>query len=68
MPQEIWDIVLPYLHAFKNVFSKALFNLHLEHKQWDHAIELLPDFAPSSCKVYSLALKEQDKLNAFLPQ
>ncbi|KAG5727577.1 hypothetical protein E4T56_gene12357 [Termitomyces sp. T112] len=40
----------------------------LEHKQWDHAIELLPNSTPSSCKVYPLAPKEQDKLNAFLQE
>ncbi|KAG5334679.1 hypothetical protein C0989_003098 [Termitomyces sp. Mn162] len=26
MPQEFWDVVPSYLHAFKDVFSKALFN------------------------------------------
>ncbi|KAG5348993.1 hypothetical protein C0989_006663, partial [Termitomyces sp. Mn162] len=62
------DIVPPYLHAFENMFSKASFNLLLEHKQWDHAIELMPDSKPSSCKVYPLAPKEQDKLDAFLQE
>ncbi|KAG5335024.1 hypothetical protein C0989_002446 [Termitomyces sp. Mn162] len=55
MPQEFWDVELPYLHTFKDVFSKALFGLLLEHKRWDHTIELLLDSAPSSCKVYLLA-------------
>ncbi|KAG5733790.1 hypothetical protein E4T56_gene8161 [Termitomyces sp. T112] len=68
MPQEFRDVVPPYLHVFKDVFSKASFNSFPECKKWDHAIELLPDSAPSSCKVYPLMLWEQDKLNAFLQE
>ncbi|KAG5734827.1 hypothetical protein E4T56_gene629 [Termitomyces sp. T112] len=68
MLQEFWDVVFPYLHAFEYVFSKALFDLLLEHKLWDHAIELLPDSMPTSCKVYLLAPKEQDEFNAFLQE
>ncbi|KAG5349654.1 hypothetical protein C0989_002510 [Termitomyces sp. Mn162] len=48
---EIWEfqnIVLPYLHAFEDVFSKALFDSLLEHKQWDYTIELLLDSILSS--------------------
>ncbi|KNZ74853.1 hypothetical protein J132_05851 [Termitomyces sp. J132] len=68
VPQEFWDVVLPYLHAFEDMFSKASFDLLPKHKRWDHAIELLPNSALSSCKVYSLMLREQDKLNAFLQE
>ncbi|KAG5727735.1 hypothetical protein E4T56_gene20751 [Termitomyces sp. T112] len=50
-PQEFWDVVPPYLHAFEDVFSKASFNLLLECKRWDHAIELLPNSAPSSSEL-----------------
>ncbi|KAG5335270.1 hypothetical protein C0989_001607 [Termitomyces sp. Mn162] len=53
MPQEFWDMVPPYLHAFEDVFSKASFNLLLECK---------------SCKVYPLMPREQDELNAFLQE
>ncbi|KNZ82299.1 hypothetical protein J132_00114 [Termitomyces sp. J132] len=66
--QEFQDIVPPYLHVFEDVFSKASFDLLPEHKQWDHAIELLPDSTPSSCKVYPLVPREQDKLDAFLQE
>ncbi|KNZ73720.1 hypothetical protein J132_10323, partial [Termitomyces sp. J132] len=34
----------------------------------DHAIELILDAEPSSCKVYSLALHKQDELDAFLQE
>ncbi|KAG5733224.1 hypothetical protein E4T56_gene20877 [Termitomyces sp. T112] len=53
MPQEFWDVVLPYLHAFENVFFKALFDSLLECK---------------SCKVYLLVPREQNKLDAFLQE
>ncbi|KNZ75176.1 hypothetical protein J132_04661, partial [Termitomyces sp. J132] len=62
------DVVLSYLHAFENVFSKASFDLLLECKRWDHTIELLLDSTPSSYKVYPLVSREQDKLNAFLQE
>ncbi|KAG5728181.1 hypothetical protein E4T56_gene19290 [Termitomyces sp. T112] len=67
-PQEFWDMVLLYLHAFKDVFSKASFDSLLECNMWDHAIKLLPNSAPSSCKVYPLAPREQDELDAFLQE
>ncbi|KNZ78033.1 hypothetical protein J132_02677, partial [Termitomyces sp. J132] len=61
-----WDIEPSYFHAFEDVLSKTSFDLLPECKQWDHTIELLPDSTPSSCKVYLLVLKEQDKLDTFL--
>ncbi|KNZ73448.1 hypothetical protein J132_03972 [Termitomyces sp. J132] len=50
---------------FEDVFSKALFDLLPECKQWDYAIELMPDSKLLSCKVYLLAAKKQNKLDAF---
>ncbi|KAG5722174.1 hypothetical protein E4T56_gene6842 [Termitomyces sp. T112] len=67
-PQEFQDVVPPYLHMFEDVFSKALFDSLPECKRWDHTIELLPDSALSSCKVYPLTLREQDELDAFLQE
>ncbi|KAG5728483.1 hypothetical protein E4T56_gene19562 [Termitomyces sp. T112] len=67
-PQEFQDVVPPYLHAFEDVFSKASFDSLPEHKRWDHAIELVPNSTPSSCKVYSLTPQEQDELNVFLQE
>ncbi|KAG5724273.1 hypothetical protein E4T56_gene15911 [Termitomyces sp. T112] len=68
MPQEFQDVEPPYLYAFEDVFSKALFDSLLECKRWDYAIELLPDSAPSSCKVYLLAPREQEELDTFLQE
>ncbi|KAG6882549.1 hypothetical protein C0993_010134 [Termitomyces sp. T159_Od127] len=41
LPWAFWDVVLQYLHSFEDVFFKASFDSLLEHKQWDHAIELM---------------------------
>ncbi|KAG5725697.1 hypothetical protein E4T56_gene7297 [Termitomyces sp. T112] len=57
-----------HLYDFEDVSSKASFDSLPEHKQWDHAIELIPDAEPSSCKVYPLTLCEQDELDAFLQE
>jgi len=40
----------------------------LEHRKWDHVIELTPGAEPKSSKVYSLSLLEQEKLDAFLEE
>ena len=40
----------------------------LQHWSWDHTINLKPDFKPSDCKVYLLALKEQDVLKDFIAE
>ncbi|KAG5349615.1 hypothetical protein C0989_002740 [Termitomyces sp. Mn162] len=66
VPWEFWDVIPPYLHAFKDVSSKASFNLLPKCKQWDYAINLLPNSMPTSCKVYLLVPREQDKLDTFL--
>lgn len=67
-PWSFHDAMPVYLHDFEDVFSKASFDSLLERKQWDHAIELVPDSAPANCKVYPLAPKEQDELDAFLQE
>ncbi|KNZ77727.1 hypothetical protein J132_04154 [Termitomyces sp. J132] len=59
-------MVLSHLHNFEDVFSKASYDSLPEHKQWDHAIELIPDAELSSCKVYPLMHHEQDELDRFL--
>ncbi|KAG5735649.1 hypothetical protein E4T56_gene6950 [Termitomyces sp. T112] len=45
-------MVLDHLYNFEDVFFKASFDPLSEYKQWDYAIELIPDAEPSSCKVY----------------
>ncbi|KAG5729072.1 hypothetical protein E4T56_gene3113 [Termitomyces sp. T112] len=67
-PKPFHSTVPNHLHDFEDVFFKASFDSFLEHKQWDHAIELISDAEPSSCKVYPLVPHEQDELDTFLQE
>jgi hypothetical protein len=60
--------ILDYLKEFLDIFSKESFNTLPEHKQWDHAIELVSGEKPASCEVYPLAPSEQKELDAFLKE
>jgi len=50
------------------VFAKEDFDILPEHKQWDHAIELIPGLAPKLSKVYPLSPVEQKELDSFLEE
>jgi len=54
--------------GFESVFAKEDFDILPEHRQWDHAIELIPGSEPKSSKVYPLSPVEQKKLNSFLEE
>ena len=56
------------VRGFESVFAKEDFDILLEHRQWDHAIELIPGAKPKSSKVYSLSPVEQKKLDSFLEE
>jgi hypothetical protein len=58
----------PHLCDFQSVFSKESFDDLPKSKLWDHAIELIADAVPKSCKVYPLAASEQKELHAFLKE
>jgi hypothetical protein len=57
-----------HLRDFHSVFAKESFDELPESKPWDHAVELIPDATPKSCKVYPLAISEQKELDAFLKE
>ena len=40
------------VRGFESVFAKKDFDILPEHRQWDHAIELIPGLEPKSSKVY----------------
>jgi len=61
-------ILLDCIRGFESIFAKKDFDILPEHKQWDHAIELIPDSEPKSSKVYSLSPVEQKELDAFLEE
>jgi len=53
---------------FESVFTKKDFDILPEHRQWDHAIELIPGLEPKSSKVYLLSPVEQKELDSFLEE
>jgi len=57
-----------YVMEFQSVFTKEDFDILLEHRKWDHAIELIPGAEPKSSKVYPLFPLEQAELDAFLEE
>jgi hypothetical protein len=67
-PKELQNLIPKHLLDFEDVFSKTSFDALPEHKKWDHAIELIPQAVPRSCKVYPLALNEQKELDTFLEE
>jgi len=56
------------IRGFKSIFAKEDFNVLLEHRQWDHAIELILGSEPKSSKVYPLSPVEQKELDSFLEE
>ena len=51
-------LTLPdYVKGFESVFAKEDFDILPEHRQWDHAIELIPGLEPKSSKVYPFSVR-----------
>ncbi|KAL5504680.1 hypothetical protein ACEPAH_7343 [Sanghuangporus vaninii] len=57
-----------YLEEYSDVFSEESFERLPDHRTWDHAIDLKPDFKPSDCKVYPLSPKEQEAMQTFIEE
>jgi len=53
---------------FESVFAKEDFDILLEHRQWDHVIELILGLEPKLSKVYPLSSVEQKELDSFLEE
>jgi len=56
------------VRGFESVFAKKDFDILLEYRQWDHAIELILGAEPKSSKVYPLSPVEQKELDSFLEE
>jgi len=56
------------VRGFESVFAKEDFDILPEHRQWDHAIKLVPGSKPKSSKVYPLSPVEQKELDFFLEE
>jgi len=54
--------------GFELVFAKEDFDILPEHRQWNHAIELVLGSEPKSSKVYPLSPVEQKELDSFLEE
>ena len=68
---EAWKepFILPdCIRGFESIFAKEDFDVLLEHRQWNHAIKLIPGSEPKLLKVYSLSLVEQKELDSFLKE
>ena len=57
-----------YVVEFRSMFAKEDFDILLEHRKWDHTIELISRAEPKSSKVYPLSPLEQAELDAFLEE
>jgi hypothetical protein len=67
-PKSFHESVPPAFHDFEDVFSKVSFDVLLDRKPWDHAIELEANAKASSTKVYSLSLNKQAELDIFIEE
>jgi len=56
------------VREFESVFAKEDFDILPKHRQWNHAIKLIPGSEPKSSKVYPLSPVEQKELDAFLEE
>jgi len=56
------------VRGFESIFAKEDFDVLPEHRQWDHAIKLIPGSELKSSKVYPLSLVEQKELDSFLEE
>jgi len=62
-------VELPEVYAeYRTVFEKEASERMLEHKPWDHVIDLKPNFIPKDCKVYPLSPEEQKEQDKFLEE
>jgi hypothetical protein len=63
------EIRLPeYLEQYAATFNKGKTERMPESRPYDHAIDLKEDFVPRNCKVYSLSLIEEKKINKFIDE
>jgi len=56
------------VRGFESIFAKEDFDILPEHRQWDHAIKLIPGLEPKLSKVYPLSPVEQKELDVFLEE
>jgi hypothetical protein len=62
------DDIPNHLHDFEDIFSEESYDVLPECKQWDHAIELVPNAQMCNCKIYPLSPVEQKGLDEFIEE
>lgn len=68
-PVEKPALVIPeYCKQWTHVFDKKAAERFPPSREYDHAIQLKPDFKPQDCKVYSMTAKEYKVLDEFLEE
>lgn len=67
-PLDPMEQIPDYLEEYRGVFDKAAASRFLIKCEWDHEINLKPDFIPKWGKVYPLSPKEQEQLDLFLKE
>ena len=55
-----------HLHEFADIFLKEGFDKLPPHREWDHAIKLVPGARLCDCKVYPLSPGQQHELDTFI--
>jgi len=68
MEEKEENISKEYEKFNNRVFNKAVFEKLLDRSKWDHAIKLILNATLKDYKVYSLNVKEQEKLDKFLKE
>ncbi|KAF8625280.1 hypothetical protein AX17_006890 [Amanita inopinata Kibby_2008] len=66
--QDFRDPLPNYISDFTDIFTKEAFDRLPDPHTWDHAIELVSNATPQSCKVYPLSITEQAQLDVFLKE
>ncbi|KAF8625015.1 hypothetical protein AX17_006956 [Amanita inopinata Kibby_2008] len=66
--QDFRDPLPNYISDFTDIFTKEAFDRLPDPRTWDHAIELVSNATPQSCKVYPLSVTEQAQLDVFLKE
>ena len=62
------ELVPQEYHSFLQLFEKGAASRLPEHRPYDHAINLKPDFRPRDCKAYPLTPKEEEATKEFLEE
>ena len=57
-----------HLHEFADIFLKEGFDELPPHREWDHAIKLVPGAKLHDCKIYLLSPDQQHELDIFIEE